>query len=142
MSLEEICKIHGRATFFKITDEQLKSLVHLVRDENGRGYIFNPNNHDIFAGTFRNDKAAALIIQSIKKCVQENDFGDKFNELSQELSEKMPTIEGTRYALSFEQAFYVAKTHRPMDDIYVIHEQQTSDDHQTVLIKYISGEYA
>ena len=142
MSLEDICNVHGHATFCTITDEELESLVHHVRDTNGFGRIHNPGNHDFFLGIFDNDKKAARIIESIKECVLNRDFGDKFLQLSLELDWVMPRIEGTRYALTFEQAFYLMQSHRPMDDIYVMLEQQMGDRRETVLIKYTTGEYA
>ena len=142
MTLEDICSVHGHASFCTITDEELKILAHRVRDTNGFQRISNPNGHEFFAGIFKNDKEAAKIIQSIKEHVQKNEFGDEFNQLSQELSAMMPIIEGTRYALTFDQAFYLMHSHRPMDDIYVMFEQQMGDRHETVLIKYTTGEYA
>ena len=142
MSLEDICNVHGHATFCTITDDEIETLFHRVRNSNGFQRISNPNGHKFFAAIFQNDKEAAKIIQSIKEHVQKNEFGDEFNQLSQELSEKMPIIEGTRYALTFDQAFYLMQSHRPMDDIYVMFEQQMGDRRETVLIKYTTGEYA
>ena len=134
-------EVLGYATFY-CTKEELNTLVHWVNNGNGFQRLHNPNGCDFFAGIYESDRKSAQIIDAIKGCVRSGNKGGAFGDLCKGLEARMPIIDGVRYAMTYEQAFYVEKTCRLMDDIYIIQDESTENHYDVRLVNYVTGEYA
>ena len=120
-----------------------EKLVHLVSKKDTYLHFENPNGSKFFAGNFDTDRDAYKLIDSLKTAFLREEGIERINYLSSLLEEKLPVIDGIKYAVQLDQAFLLAATRRPMDDIYVIYDEMVGADYAVRrLIEYVSRRYA
>ncbi len=142
MTNKEIYESSGHAFFDFANVRESEKLVHWVKQGGGFMRVKNPNGCEFFVGKFSSDNEAAEAIESIKASIK-NDVKDQaINEATAILDCSMPVINGIRYVLNHEDAYYLARAHRPMDDILVISEEVIEHKICLRLLEYNSGKYA
>ncbi|MBP5634695.1 hypothetical protein J6X09_03320 [Candidatus Saccharibacteria bacterium] len=143
MTNQEIFDVSpGRATFNFSHVRESEKLIHWVASGGGFARPRNPDGTEFFIGKFYSDHDAAGIIEAVEEAILNGANDDEIKELCVKLDECMPIIEGVKYAMSLEMAYYLVRTHRPMDDIYFIDVHSDSGHRDTRLREFVSGRYA
>lgn len=103
----------------------------------------NPSGIEFFVGTFAKDRDAFSYLLAIKAAVLNGVDGDEgFKKLCAQLDECLPIIEGVKYVLPLELAYYLVRTHRPMDDIYFYQKKSPELPYDMEIVEFASGRYA
>jgi hypothetical protein len=140
MTNEEIYDVSGGSDDFDVSNiEKSEKLVHWISLFEGFYNVKNSNGSKFFLGTFSSDVEAHKAIHSVMAAIM-NDYGDEeINELCVKLDKCLPMVDGIKYVMSLEEAYYLSKTHRSMDDIY-FHEGALHLG--APLMEYASGRFA
>ena len=109
--------------------------LHLVMPALETRAYFNQKGEHIVAKVEDSDLRAASIIESIRDFVKDDNMGFAFGQLCDSLQPVLPVLDEGGYAMSLEYAFFVEKTCRLMDDIYVF----VQDGEDERLVNYVSG---
>jgi len=121
----------------------MEEIMHLVTSSHGGYECFqNPNGHCVKAIVNESDRSAASVIEAIGAFAKDNNKGFAFGQLCDALQASMPVCDDVKYVMSLEYAFYVEKTCRLMDDIYVVLDDRSGSTIRRVLVNYVSGVYA
>ncbi len=142
MTNQEIYDAFGSPTFRFSTVSESEKLVHWVKKGGGFMRAKNPNGTKFFAGLFCSDNEAAEIIESIEEAILNNADDKKIKKLCVKLDKCMPIIEGVKYVMTLKMAYYLVRTHRPMDDIYFVDEHSNEKVYDMRLREFVSGRYA
>ena len=141
MTNEEIYDVSGGSDEFDLSNiKESEKLVHLVM-LGGEGFnrTKNPNGSEFFMGTFLSDSEACNAIHSLERAILDCASCEIINELCVKLDKCLPIIDGIKYVMDLNEAFYLSKTDRPMNDIYFYDGNFTDN---VILKEYISGRYA
>ena len=141
MTNQEIYDVSGGNAGFDMSHiKESQKLVHLVM-LGGEGFntTKNPNGSEFFMGTFLSDSEACGVIHSLERAILDCADDEIINELCAKLDKCLPIIDGIKYVMDLNEAFYLSKTHRPMDDVYCYYGDFFCG---VWLIEYTSGRYA
>ena len=141
MTNEEIYDVSGGSDEFDLSNiKESEKLVHLVM-LGGEGFnrTKNPNGSEFFMGTFLSDSEACNAIRSLERAILDCASDEIINELCAKLDKCLPIIDGIKYVMDLNEAFYLSKTHRPMGDIYFYNGNFTDN---VILVEYTSGRFA
>ena len=143
MTNEEIYEMsHGTAVCSFSTIKESEQLVHWVSNGGGFMRLANPNGGEFFAAIFPSDNEAFEVIDAIKESILNGGDDESLKNLCVKLDECLPIIDGIKYVMAPELAYYLVRTHRPMDDIYFYENKSTDKKYDRRLIEYVSGKYA
>ena len=143
MTNKEIYDVSGGSYDFNFSAiDDNEKLVHWIIDGGGLMRAENPNGSKFYAGTFPSDRNAFDIIEGVRKSVMSGGDDDALKKLCVKLEKSLPIIDGIKYVMTLEQAYYLARTHRPMDDIYFVEDVSTEEVYDVRFVEYVSGRYA
>ena len=143
MTNEEIYEISGfNGSFCFSTIGESEQLVRWVDEGGGFMRLANPNGSKFFAAISHLDNDAFEAVEAIKESILNDGDDESFKELCVKLDECLPVIDGIKYVMTSELAYFLARTHRPMDDIYFYENKSTDGKYDVRLMEYVSGRYA